>query len=215
MDDMGGSLKTLRKLLDLDIVITPSILPGTRQALQATTLLQQAGREYMIHIPMQPRSYPRTNPGSNALLLGLSEEEVQRRVNSYLEGVPGAVGSNNHMGSRYTEDAAAMRRVLGLLKQHQLFFIDSRTIGDSVAFSEARKLGVETATRNIFLDNSEDVASIRKQIHKMVAMAGNNREIIAICHPYAETLEAFRLEQDWLRQQPVAFVPASKVVHRY
>ena len=215
MDDLGGSLRTLNKLLELNFIITPSILPGTSRSIPATDLLKRAGREYMIHIPMQPRSYPRTNPGANALLLGQSEEKTQQLVESYLAAVPGAVGSNNHMGSRYTEDSAAMRRVLTELKRHNLFFIDSRTIGDSVAFAEARKMGVRTATRNIFLDNTEDVSYIRRQIRKMVSLAGDNREIIAICHPYKETLEAFRLEQDWLRQQPVTFVAASELVHLY
>ncbi len=215
MDDLGGSLKTLNKLLELNIIITPSILPGTSRSVRATELLKQAGREYMIHIPMQPRSYPRTNPGSNALLLGQSEEKTRQLVASYLTAVPGAVGSNNHMGSRYTEDSEAMRRVLAELKRHNLFFIDSRTIGDSVAFSEARKMGVKTATRNIFLDNTEDIGYIRRQIRKMVRLAGDNREIIAICHPYKETIEAFRLEQEWLQQQPVTFVAASQLVHLY
>jgi uncharacterized protein len=215
MDDMGGSLSAIRELLRLNIVITPAILPGTGRAIPATSLLQQEGREYMIHMPMQPRSYPRTNPGANALLLGQSENQTRSLVRSYMDGVPGAVGGNNHMGSRYTEDSEAMRIVLDELKRHDLFFIDSRTIGNSVAFSEARKMGLKTATRNIFLDNKEDVAYIRQQIHKMVELAAKNREIIAICHPHEETLEAFRLEQEWLRQQPVAFVAASKLVHVY
>ncbi len=215
MDDIGMSLTPLRKLLQLDIIITPSILPGTRNALSATSLLQDGNREYMIHMPMQPRSYPETNPGTNALLLGQSEAETHRLIQSYIEGVPGAVGCNNHMGSRYTEETDAMRVVLNELKQNDLFFIDSRTIGSSVAFSEARKMGLETATRNIFLDNKANVAYIRKQIRKMVTLAGKNQEIIAICHPHAETLEAFRLEQGWLEQQSVDFVSASDLVHVY
>ena len=215
MDDIGISLTPLRQLLQLDIVITPSILPGTRNALSATSLLQDGNREYMIHMPMQPRSYPETNPGTNALLLGQSEAETHRLIQSYIEGVPGAVGCNNHMGSRYTEETDAMRVVLNELKQNDLFFIDSRTIGSSVAFSEARKMGLETATRNIFLDNEANVAYIRKQIRKMVTLAGKNQEIIAICHPHAETLEAFRLEQGWLEQQSVDFVSASDLVHVY
>ncbi len=169
----------------------------------------------MIHMPMQPRSYPQTNPGANALLLGQSEDKIRRLVQSYIDEVPGAVGGNNHMGSRYTEESEPMRIVLDELKQHELFFIDSRTIGSSVAFSEARKMGLKTATRNIFLDNKEDITYVRQQIHKMVHLAGKNREIIAICHPHAETLEAFRLEQGWLRQQPVDFVSASNLVHVY
>ncbi|SEA13546.1 hypothetical protein SAMN05660420_01336 [Desulfuromusa kysingii] len=215
MDDMGSSLSTIHELLGLHITITPSILPGTSKALAATTLLQKEGREYMIHIPMQPRSYPRTNPGKNALLLGQSENETRRLVQSYMDGVPGAVGSNNHMGSRYTENAAAMRIVLDELKLRDLFFIDSRTIGNSVAFSEARKMGLKTATRNIFLDNEDDVTYIRQQIHKMVKLAATNREVIAICHPHKETLEAFRLEQEWLQQQAVQFYSASELVHIY
>jgi len=215
MDDMGVSLSTLRKLLQLDVIITPSILPSTGKALSSTSLLQEEGREYMIHIPMQPRSYPRTNPGANALLLGQSEAETRQLVRSYMAAVPGAVGSNNHMGSRYTEEPEAMQIVLNELKQQNLFFIDSRTISDSVAFTEARKMGLKTATRNIFLDNKDDVSYIRRQIHKMVKLAGKNQEVIAICHPHAETLEAFRLEQEWLQQQPVEFVSASELVHVY
>ncbi|RLB76881.1 MAG: hypothetical protein DRH06_05025 [Deltaproteobacteria bacterium] len=76
-------------------------------------------------------------------------------------------------------------------------------------------MGLKTATRNIFLDNKDDVSYIRKQIRKMVNLAGKNQEIIAICHPHAETLEAFRLEQGWLKQQSVDFVPASELVHVY
>jgi len=215
MDDMGSSMTTLRTLLQLDIVITPSILPGTRQALAATSFLQDRDREYMIHMPMQPRSYPRTNPGENALLLGQSESETRQLVRRYIAAIPGAVGGNNHMGSRYTEVAEAMRIVLSELQQSGLFFVDSRTIGDSVAFSEARRMGMKTATRNIFLDNKDDVTYIRKQIRKMVGMAGDNQEIIAICHPHAVTLEAFQLEQRWLQQQSVDFVAASELVHSY
>ncbi len=215
MDDIGMSLSPLKKLLQLDIIITPSILPGTGKARSATSLLQDDGREYMIHMPMQPRSYPQTNPGTNALLLGQSEAETRRLIRSYIEGVPGASGCNNHMGSRYTEESKAMQIVLSELKQYDLFFIDSRTIAGSVAFSEARKMGLKTATRNIFLDNKDDVSYIRKQIRKMVNLAGKNQEIIAICHPHAETLEAFRLEQGWLKQQSVDFVPASELVHVY
>ncbi len=215
MDDMGGSMTAFRKLLDIDLTVTPSIMPGTSQARSGTALLQRAGREYMIHMPMQPRSYPRTNPGENALLLGQTEQKTRALVRSYFDAVPGAVGGNNHMGSRYTEEAEPMRVVLDELKQKDHFFIDSRTIGSSVAFAEARKMGLRTATRNIFLDNEEEVAYIRKQIRKMVRLAGTDREIIAICHPYRQTLEALQLELPWLKKQPVDFVAASELVHVY
>ncbi len=215
MDDMGGSLHKVRKLMELGLPVTPAILPGTEYAQQASRLLQEANHEFMIHMPMQPRSYPRTNPGKRALLVDQSPDQQRQLVRSYIDELPGAMGGNNHMGSRFTEEVGPMRVVLDELKKRGFFFIDSRTIGNSVAFNEARKMGLKTATRNIFLDNEEDVAYIRKQIRKMAGMAGNNREIVAICHPYKETFEALQQESSWLKEQPVEFVTASKVVHAY
>lgn len=215
MDDMGRRVSTFERLLAIDLMVTPAILPESDNATKAALLLQKYGREYMIHLPMQPRNFPKISPGRNALLLGQSEGETRQLVRRYLELVPGAVGGNNHMGSRYTAEAAPMRVVLDELQQNGLFFIDSKTIGSSVGYEEARKLGMPTAQRNIFLDNEENVAYIRQQIRKMVRLANDKGELVAICHPYAETLEAFQLELPWLKQQGIDFVPSTAIVHSY
>ncbi len=215
MDDMGRSLKTFETLLELDLLITPAILPESEKATRAARLLQRAGREYMIHMPMQPKSYPRANPGPNALLLGQTEQEIRQLVRRYIDLVPGAVGGNNHMGSRYTEEREPMRIVLDELRQSGQFFIDSKTIAGSVAYDEARKMGLPTAVRNIFLDNEEDVGYIRRQIREMVRLSDVKGEVIAICHPYPETIEAFRQELAWLKQQQIDFVPASALTRMY
>ncbi|HEY5672586.1 MAG TPA: divergent polysaccharide deacetylase family protein [Malonomonas sp.] len=212
MDDMGRRVSTFDRLLAIDLMVTPAILPESENATKAALLLQKARREYMIHLPMQPKQYPQMSPGPNALLLGQSEEKTRQLVRRYMELVPGAVGGNNHMGSRYTEEAGPMRVLLDELQQNGLFFIDSKTIGSSVAYKEARKLGMPTAQRHIFLDNEEDVSYIRQQIRKMVRLADSKGELVAICHPYPETLEAFRQELSWLKQQSVDFVPSSAIV---
>lgn len=215
MDDMGRSLSTFERLLELDLMITPAILPESSNATRAAKLLQSAGREYMIHIPMQPKSYPKTSPGPNALLLGQSEMKIRQLVRRYMDLVPGAAGGNNHMGSRYTEEPGPMRVVLDELHQGSQFFIDSKTIAGSVAYDEARKMGLPTAVRNIFLDNEENVSYIREQIRKMVRLSDAKGEVVAICHPYPETIKAFKQELSWLKQQQIDFVPASVLTHTY
>ncbi|SHI46193.1 hypothetical protein SAMN02745165_00112 [Malonomonas rubra DSM 5091] len=215
MDDMGRSLKTFEQLLALDLMVTPAILPESRKATEAALMLQNIGREYMIHLPMQPSNYPRVSPGPNALLLGQSEMETRRLLRRYMEKVPGAAGGNNHMGSGYTQNRHAMRVVLDELQQGGQFFIDSKTIGSSVAYDEARRMHVPTATRQIFLDNSEDVSYIRQQIRRMVKMSDDRGEVVAICHPYPETLLAFQQELPWLKQQQIDFVPASMLAKVY
>ncbi|PLX91117.1 MAG: hypothetical protein C0619_08245 [Desulfuromonas sp.] len=211
MDDMGRSLNEIERLLALKVPVTPSILPHSENARRSTSMLDQAGREFLIHIPMQPKSYPAISPGPNALLLDLGDAELQMRVKSYLQQVPGAAGGNNHMGSMFTQERDKMRIVLKELRNNNLFFIDSRTIAGSVAFDEARRLGMRTGTRHIFLDNEEDVTYIRKQLRAMVKIAEEKGEAIAICHPYRQTFDALLQEQDWLRQQRVDFVVASRL----
>lgn len=215
MDDMGRNLAGFRNLLSLTLPVTPAILPQTSFATRGAGILKDEDHEYMIHLPMEPKKYPANNPGPEALLLSLSKDELKARLQLYLQRVPGAVGSNNHMGSRFTEDRSAMNAVLNELKTSGLFFVDSRTIGDSVAFDEARRLGMRTGQRNIFLDNEENVDYISRQLRKMVKIAEEKGAVIAICHPYPETFKALRQNEGWLRAQKVDFVLASQLVKRY
>lgn len=212
MDDMGGSMEAFNRLLQLTLPVTPSILPQTAYATRGAHFLKEQGREFLIHLPMEPKNYPAVNPGPEALMLNSSPTELARRLRLYQQKVPGAVGGNNHMGSGFTADRKAMHRVLAEMKAAGLFFIDSRTIADSVAYDEARRMQVPSAQRNIFLDNQSNVAYISAQLRKMISLAEEKGFAIAICHPHPETFEALRQNQPWLRAQNVQFVAASRLV---
>jgi polysaccharide deacetylase 2 family uncharacterized protein YibQ len=214
MDDLGRDLATANALLAIDLPVTFAILPGEARAAQVATLAHRAGREVLIHIPMEPQSYPATNPGADALLLGQSSEELRRRFQGFVEQVPYAVGGNNHMGSRFTEYREGMEVVLTAMKEAGLFFVDSRTTGHSVALAEARRVGVPATGRDLFLDNAQDVELISREIRKLVAVAGRQGQAVGICHPYAQTLEALRRQAPYLRQQQVELVPVSMLLSR-
>jgi len=214
MDDLGRDLETARALLAIDLSVTFAILPGEANAAKVATLAHGGGREVMIHIPMEPQSYPATNPGDDALLLGQSPEEIRRRFQGFVERVPYAVGGNNHMGSRFTEYREGMEVVLAAMKDTGLFFVDSRTTGQSVAFAEARQAGVPAAARDLFLDNEQDVEQISREIRKLAVLAGRKGQAVGICHPYPQTLEALRREAPYLKQQGIEIVPVSQLLVR-
>ena len=214
MDDLGRDLETARALLAIDLPVTFAILPGEAYAAQVATLAHRKGREVMIHIPMEPQSYPAINPGADALLLGQSPEEIRQRFQDFVERVPYAVGGNNHMGSRFTEYREGMEVVLAAMKEAGLFFVDSRTTAQSVAFAEARRAGVPAAARDLFLDNEQDVEQISREIRKLAVMAGRRGQAVGICHPYAQTLEALRREAPYLKQQGIEIVPVSQLLVR-
>lgn len=212
MDDLGRNLDKARQLVNLGLPITFSILPGETLATEVALLAARSGYEIMIHVPMEPHSYPATNPGADALLLGQSEKEISNLVHSYFKKVPYASGANNHMGSRFTEYEAGMYTVLKIMREKGMFFLDSRTTGQSVVGSVARSLGVPSAVRDVFLDNVAEVDAIIVQIRKLVRLAEQKGQAVGICHPYPETLEALRSEAKKLRSGPVEMVFASKLV---
>lgn len=214
MDDLGRDLATARALLAIDLPVTFAILPGEAQAAEVAALAHRGGREVMIHIPMEPQSYPATNPGSDALLLGQSPEEIRRRFQGFVERVPFATGGNNHMGSRFTEYREGMEVVLAAMKEAGLFFVDSRTTGYSVALDEARRTGVPAAGRDLFLDNEQDVVRISRQIRQLAVLAGRRGQAVGICHPYPQTLEALRREAPYLKEQGIEIVPVSHLLER-
>ncbi len=212
MDDLGRSLPVARELIATGLPVTFSVLPNTRHAAETATLAHRYGREVMIHLPMEPLGYPAADPGRDALMVALSDQELRRRFLHYMEVVPYAVGGNNHMGSRFTADARGMQVVLKQMRQEGLFFIDSRTSGASVAAELARDLGVPTASRDVFLDNRQDVAAIEAQIEKLVQTARSRGRAIGICHPYPQTIRALTNKKELLLNGPVRLVTASQLV---
>lgn len=212
VDDLGADLVMMQKFLDLQLNITAAVLPNVPHARAVAELAHADGREVLLHIPMEPQDYPAIDPGENALLVTLSQAEVQQRLRSYLQTVPWVVGANNHMGSRFTESREGMRGVLQILKEQGLFFIDSRTTADSIAIVEAKKIGIAHAGRDVFLDNGINEEDIRRQIRKLVKIALAEGSAIGICHPHLETVAALKMEAPSFAAAGVTLVAASALV---
>ncbi len=214
MDDLGMDLGTARALLAIDLPVTFAILPWNEKAPQVAELAHRAGREILIHLPMEPQGYPAIKPGPEALLIGLDDAEIRRRMTRYLERVPHAVGGNNHMGSRFTENREKMQVVMEELRGAGLFFLDSLTSGSSVAFEVARAAGVPAAQRDRFLDNVQDTGKIAAELRKLARLAKRQGYAVGICHPYPQTLAALRQEAGAFAAEGVEVVPVSRLLVR-
>lgn len=198
IDDMGQSARFARGLSELPYPVTFSILPHMKRATQVAEIGQRAGLDVLLHLPMEPKGYPGVRPGPGALFTSMSEAEILSTLRNDLDQVPSAVGVNNHMGSKFTQDTAGMSVVMGELKLRGLFFLDSLTTPGSVAGKEGQNAGLTMYRRNYFLDNIRDVRSIRRQLEKAQRYAARQGQAIAIGHPYPETLAAL---QEWATRE--------------
>ena len=212
MDDLGRSLGVAQQLIDLNLSVTLSILPGEPLATEVALLASRSGQEVMIHVPMEPQNYPETNPGKDALLLGQSDKEMRRRIATMIKAIPYASGANNHMGSRFTEYSEGMRTVLSIMRENGLFFVDSRTTAQSIVKREAERVGVPTTVRDVFLDNVAEVDAISVEISRLIKRAKQNGSAVGICHPYPETITALRLAKEQLQDSAIELVFASRLV---
>ncbi|MBF0496571.1 MAG: divergent polysaccharide deacetylase family protein [Deltaproteobacteria bacterium] len=211
IDDMGYHYELDKKLLALDPALTFSILPFSPHGKQVANEARRLGREIMLHMPMEPASYPRTDPGPGALLTTMSSEELLKRLGLALDDVPFVVGVNNHMGSAFTTNAAKLEPILTEIKKRNLYFVDSQTSDKSVAFALSRRLGVRTARRAVFLDNRQNHEAIVASLHQLIHLAETGGEALAICHPHQETYLALK-EQLPLLKAKVVLERASHLV---
>lgn len=214
IDDLGWDPKAARALIELDFPLTFAILPSLPYSESVARLAQQKRREILLHLPMEPQGYPKVDPGKGALLREMDEDTLESLLLQDLKGIPNPVGVNNHMGSSFTEDDRAMRVVLKVLKRRGLFFLDSRTSPNSVAYETAKELGLKAGRRQVFLDNGDqaDPAAVEKQIWRLVHIAQKEGRAIGIGHPHPYTLEALRRTLPQLKENGVEVVPVSRLV---
>ena len=210
IDDMGYHHKIGDALLALDLNLSFSFLPHAPFAEQQEEKAYQMGRDIMVHLPMEAND-AKWDPGPSALYLSASPDDQIIILKKNLAAVPHAIGANNHMGSRFTQNRQAMHRVLGELKKQGLFFVDSFTTARSTGMDEARKMGIKTGRRDIFLDNVQDPKKICVQLEKLVTVAKKQNQAIGIGHPHQATLDALRNCGKQLRTT-VQVVPVHELV---
>lgn len=211
IDDIGFNENYL-DLIDISVPLTLAIIPSTEYALSAASAGREAGLEIMMHLPMQPKGYPETDPGRWGLLTNMQNEEIIRNLNANFARLSDIKGVNNHMGSSFTEYAEGMKIVLKEIKKRGLFFVDSRTSYRSKAYSIARDMGIKTAERTIFLDNVQTRSAIIEQIVKAVKAAKEKGKAIAIGHPSKATISTLAEIAPHIIDEGVELVFASAIV---
>jgi uncharacterized protein len=211
IDDIGHDVELAKSFTQLAFPITLSILPLAPHTQTIVQMAKKAGCEYMLHLPMEPKEYPESDPGPGTLLVTMTDEEIREVLKAHMRQVPGAIGVNNHMGSEFTENEGKMSALLRELKKTHLFYVDSRTTSLTVAHKLATSMGVPAASRTVFLDNDPSPRAIEFQIKRLIAAAQETGVAIGIGHPHKATLNVLRTYFEGNKQE-ARIVPVSKIV---
>jgi polysaccharide deacetylase 2 family uncharacterized protein YibQ len=213
IDDMGNSLDAIEEVSRLGQAITVAVLPYSRLAQETAAIAHQNNLEVILHLPLESLyNFYDNNHTQGIIHSGMDADEIIRAVEESLGQVPYIDGVNTHMGSKITSDAELIRIVLVQLKNRGLYFIDSRTTAESVAFDEAQRMEIPSAFRNVFLDSEIEEDFIRSQLIRLFRHAQQNGSAVGICHPSPETLKVLRENLHLVERYGLQTVFASEVV---
>jgi polysaccharide deacetylase 2 family uncharacterized protein YibQ len=212
IDDLGSDRAAAEAVFALGFPLTISVLPNHEHSADIAAEAHRRGFQVMLHLPMQ--SIANETPEAQELHPGMPAPEVAALLDQFLQNVPDVAGVNNHQGSQATADPALMDALMPVLRDRQLFYVDSRTTVATVAYETAQDFGVRSAFRNVpFLDDVVEVAAVRKQLELALRGAREKGEAVAIGHPHAATLQALREILPKAQAQGIHLVAASELVH--
>jgi polysaccharide deacetylase 2 family uncharacterized protein YibQ len=186
IDDVGYNISQLKPFLKLPFPITFAVLPGLPYTQKAAALIKAAGKELILHQPME--SVGKLNPGPGAIYLSMSAEEAAAVVEKNLDSLPGAVGLNNHEGSAVSRDERLMAAVMDVAKRRGIYYLDSLTIADSAAPRVAIRESFRYWERDVFLDNSPDRVSMVHYIDVGKKKAEKSGAAVMIGHVWSAEL---------------------------
>ncbi|MFA6191570.1 MAG: divergent polysaccharide deacetylase family protein [Sulfurimonas sp.] len=174
-------------LNSLGIILTKSFLPP-RNGRPDSAKLASHESQYMVHLPMEAQKFSAEEPFT--LRVGDSQQDISHRIKELKELFPKVKYINNHTGSKFTSNEAAMNRLITALNENHINFIDSRTTSKSEAPKVMRSFGLNYQGRDVFLDHQMDKQTIILQIREAIKVAKKNGTAIAIGHPHPNTILA-------------------------
>ena len=210
IDDMGASPKRTEGIITLKAPLTASFVTFAPQLDKQVKQSVQSGHEIIIHVPMQPHADIFVS--KDVLTIDMSEDQIIENFAEMLAKFENVKGINNHMGSLFTEHAEKLAPVMKSLAENHLFFLDSKTTAQSKVEEVAQEYGVPYLSRNVFLDNENDLAYILQQLEKTEKIAKEKGYAVAIGHPKTKTVEALGLWLKTLDDKNLVLVPLSQML---
>jgi|GEM_PF-1090667 len=207
IDDVGLDVAAAERVMALPVPLTVAILPYAESSTELAALARLNGHDVLLHMPMEPVGL--ADPGPNALRIGLSDADLQARLRWAMSRVPGAIGLNNHMGSRFTADPRALRVALSAVSHTNPLFLDSLTTGESRGRAVAAGLGLRALERDIFLDHEPNAAAIEARLAEAAELAREDGFAVVIGHPHTLTLDTLTAWLESPASRGIDFVTAS------
>lgn len=182
IDDFGYHGEGTEEMLALPIAFTAAVMPFSDCTAEDAERVRQAGKELIIHMPMESLTGKREWVGEKGIFRGMAEEKIREAAEAAYAALPDAAGMNNHMGSAIMEDKKSLAAVMDVVAEKGGFFVDSMTTANSCGKETADGCGVCILGRDVFLDSTKDAEKVKANLRKAAEIAEKEGSAVAIGH---------------------------------
>lgn len=183
IDDFGsGGRQGITEMMKIDEHLTFAVIPFEEHSQKDAAVAHEKGYEVIVHLPMEPTRGKKSWLGSKPIMAGMSGDDVRQIVVDAFENVPHAVGANIHMGSKASSEEGIINAVLDVIKEKNIYFVDSYTATQPVAKKIADSKGVTCYNRNVFLDGQQPKSFVKNRLAEAANIAIKKGYAVAIGH---------------------------------
>lgn len=199
---------------DLPSQVTLAFTPYAARLSEWIPTARAAGHEVMLALPMEPISFPQSDPGPQTLLTSLSPVENLDRMEWALGRFTGYVGVVDLEGSRFTTSEQSLIPILQALKERGLMYLDSKRASTSLAAQVAANIDLPYSVNSRFLDDEASRTAIDRALADLERQALSTGSAVGIGHPYPVTLERLRAWLPTLSDKGLVLAPVTATVER-
>jgi polysaccharide deacetylase 2 family uncharacterized protein YibQ len=210
--EVGVSNSTTDEAIRLPGPVTLAFAPYARNLANQIEQARSAGHEVLLGLPMEPRDFPRSDPGPYALMTSLDAQANLERLNWILSRAVGYVGLANYQGSAFAADERALRPIMTAIADRGLVYFDTREDPASAAPRVAEIAGAPTAGADLIADDELTRAAILRKLNEAEVVAKAQGTAIVLIRPYPMTMS--RLE-NWAAEvveKGIVLAPLSAVI---
>ncbi len=217
IDDFGNQMAGTDAIANLPIPLTGAVIPGMPYAKEDAEKLHTAGKEIILHVPLEPINGKPNWLGPKGITTGMGVDKVKTTLESAMEEIPYALGMNNHMGSRAMQNKTIVGALMNFAKEKGFYFVDSKTCKNDVALALANEKQITYLERDVFLDNTPTTEYVIGQLQEALKVAQKKGYAIVIGHVGPQkgphTSAALKAMIPKLQAQNVEFVTVSTLIN--
>jgi len=170
------------------------------------------GHEALVDLPLQSKA--KRDVGALGLLIGLNDNETDRRIGAIADRAPSVFGFAGAGGDALLLDDTATATLAREIARLGLAFIDTSGEPMSLALPAAREAGLAAARSQVTLDERPSRTAITERLAAAAGLAQEEGRALAVAQASAVTVTVLA---DWLRrlgdQDPIP-APASALLQR-